>query len=49
MDLDMTDVKASVFSLVIVTIMAIVGITLAKVAAEHLPLPEGLKSLILAV
>jgi hypothetical protein len=48
MNIDMADVKPTVLSLVVVTIMAIVGITLAKYIFSRWPV-QGLSELVAAV
>lgn len=48
MQLDMADVKPTVFSWVIVTLMAVAGITVLKVAVRRWPIP-GFSDLVNAV
>lgn len=48
MDLDMADVKPSIVSWIVVTLLAVTGIALLKWAMTRFPVP-GLKDLINAV
>lgn len=48
MEFDMADVKPTVLSLFVVTVMAVIGITLLKWAMTKYPVP-GLAEIILAV